>query len=161
MLYPVYAAAALVCLGALVLLLTLNQTREFLGRRGIEYCWMYGSFQRYLYTHLTLIGVDTAVLGALYWLALRNYLLVYLIVAAAGLRSARLLSRGATVARSALALNVDRSPPEGAFSRPLYRACAKSLETIGECLIARFLQIASGAGRFDSHQISLRHRESV
>ncbi len=92
MLYPVYAAAVWVFLGAAVLLLTLSQTREFIGDKGVEYCWMYGSFQRYLFTHLTLICVDTTVLLGLYWLARRNYLLVYLIVWAAWLLGEPLLS---------------------------------------------------------------------
>jgi hypothetical protein len=92
MFYPIYAAAALVGLGAMVLLLTLNATREFIGERGVEYCWMYGSFERYLFTHLTLICVDIAVLLGLYWLAQRNYLLVYLIAWAAWLLGEPLLS---------------------------------------------------------------------
>jgi hypothetical protein len=92
MLYPIYAAAVLVCLGAMVFLVTLNETREFIGDRGVEYCWMYGSFQRYLFTHLTLICVDMGTLLGLYWLAQRDHLLAYLIVWAVWLLGEPLLS---------------------------------------------------------------------
>jgi hypothetical protein len=92
MLYPIYAAAVLVLLGAMVFLITLNETREFIGERGVEYCWMYGSFQRYLFTHLTLISVEIGTLLGLYWLAQRNHLLAYLIVWAAWLLGEPLLS---------------------------------------------------------------------
>ena len=92
MLYPIYAAAVLVCLGAVIFLVTLNETREFIGDRGVEYCWMYGSFQRYLFTHLALICVDMGTLLSLYWLAQRNHLLAYLIVWAAWLLGESLLS---------------------------------------------------------------------
>jgi hypothetical protein len=92
MFYPIYAAAALVGLSATVLLFTLNETCEFIGKSGVEYCWMYGSFERYLFTHLTLIGVDIGVLLSLYWLARLNYLLVYLIIWAAWLLGEPVLS---------------------------------------------------------------------
>jgi hypothetical protein len=92
MLYPIYAAAVLVFLGATAFLVTLNETREFIGERGVEYCWMYGSFQRYLFTHLTLICVDIGTLTGLYWLAQRNYLLAYPIVWGAWLLGEPLLS---------------------------------------------------------------------
>jgi hypothetical protein len=83
MLYPVYGATALACLGAVVFVATLNETREFIGDKGVEYCWMYGKFDRYLFTHLALICLDTTVLLGLYWLARRNRLFIYLFVWAA------------------------------------------------------------------------------
>ena len=92
MLYPIYVAAVLVCLGATAFLVTLSETRELIGERGVEYCWMYGSFQRYLFTHLTLICVDIGVLLGLYWLAQQNYLLAYLVVWAAWLLGEPMLS---------------------------------------------------------------------
>jgi hypothetical protein len=92
MFYAVYAAAAAVCFSMLSLILTLKQVRELLGDRGIEYCWMYGSFERYLSTTLTLTCVDVCVLLSLYWLARRNRLLAYLIVWAAWLLGEPLLS---------------------------------------------------------------------
>jgi hypothetical protein len=92
MLYPVYVAAVLVFVGMTVFLATLNQTREFIGEWGSEYCWMYGSFERYVFTHLVLICVDIAVLLALYWLARRDLPIAYLVVWAAWLLSEPLLS---------------------------------------------------------------------
>ena len=80
MLYAVYAAAVLCCLAALIFFATLNETRDFIGEKGVEYCWMYGRFERYLYIHLAKICVNIAVLLCLYRLAQRNYLFVYLVV---------------------------------------------------------------------------------
>jgi len=91
MLYPVYVAAVLVCLGAIGFLLTLNETREFIGD-GVEYCWMYGKFDRYIFTHLALFCVDIGALLGLYWLARRNSLLVYLILWAVWLLGEPLLA---------------------------------------------------------------------
>jgi small neutral amino acid transporter SnatA (MarC family) len=92
MLYAVYAAAAAVCFSVLSLLLTLNQVRKLLGDKGIEYCWKYGSFERYLSTTLTLTCVDVCVLLSLYWLARRNHLFAYLVVWATWLLGEPLLS---------------------------------------------------------------------
>jgi hypothetical protein len=92
MLYAVYAAAAWVVLGAAVLFLTLNETRKFIGEKGVEYCWMYGSFQRYLYINLASLCVDIVTLFGLYWLARGNYLIVYLIIWAVWLFGEPLLS---------------------------------------------------------------------
>jgi hypothetical protein len=83
MLYPVYGATAIVFLLAIILVVTLNEMREFLGDKGIEFCWMYGSFDRYLFTHLGSICVDAGVLLVLYPLALRDWLKGYLVVWAA------------------------------------------------------------------------------
>jgi hypothetical protein len=77
--YPVHAAAAFVLFDAVIFLVSLNATREFIGS-GSEYCWMFGSFQRYVTTSLVLICVNVIVLLSLYWLARRNHLFVYLIV---------------------------------------------------------------------------------
>ena len=85
MLYPVYGATAIVFLLAIILVATLNETREFLGDKGIEFCWMYGSFDRYLFTHLGSICVDAGVLLVLYSLARRGWLKSYLVVWAAWL----------------------------------------------------------------------------
>jgi hypothetical protein len=41
---------------------------------------MYGSFSRYFYTNLILLGVDTATVLGLFWLVRRDYLVAYLIV---------------------------------------------------------------------------------
>jgi len=38
MFYPIYAVAALVLPGTTLFLVTLNETREFIGERGVEYC---------------------------------------------------------------------------------------------------------------------------
>jgi hypothetical protein len=80
MLYPIYVAAGLVCLDTMLFLATLNDTREFIGEQGIECCWSYTSFERYLFASLTSIGVALVVLTGLYWLARRNDLLTYLIL---------------------------------------------------------------------------------
>ncbi|QWG14812.1 hypothetical protein KMZ29_09230 [Bradyrhizobium sediminis] len=56
MLYPVYAAAVLSCLGTVLFFISLNDTRNFIGEKGVEYCWMYGSFERYLFINLASIG---------------------------------------------------------------------------------------------------------
>jgi hypothetical protein len=92
MLYPIYAAAALVCLSTVGFFVTLRETREFIGEKGVEYCWMYGSFDRYFYVHVGSICVDIAALFGLYWLAKRNHLLVYLLVWAVWLLGEPLLS---------------------------------------------------------------------
>ena len=92
MLYAVYIAVAAVCFSALSLFLTLNQVRELLGGRGIEYCWMYGNFERYLSTSLTVICIDVCVLLSLYWLARHDCLLFYLIIWAAWFLGEPLLS---------------------------------------------------------------------
>jgi len=92
MLYPVYGATVLVCLQALVVVATLNETREFIGDKGVEYCWMYGSFHRYLSTNLVLICLDVALLLSLYWLVRRNRLIIYLVVWAIWLLGEPLLS---------------------------------------------------------------------
>jgi small neutral amino acid transporter SnatA (MarC family) len=92
MLYAIYATAAAVCFSALSVVLTLNQVRKLLGDRGIEYCWMYGSFERYLFTSLTVVCIDVCVLLSLYWLARRDYLLSYLIIWAAWFLGEPLLS---------------------------------------------------------------------
>ena len=52
MLYSVYGATAIVILLAIILVAMLNEMREFLGDKGIDFCWMYRSFDRYLSTHL-------------------------------------------------------------------------------------------------------------
>jgi hypothetical protein len=80
MLYPVYGAAAIVLLLAIIFFATLNEMREFLGDEGIELCWMYGSFDRYLTTHLASICVDAGALLILYSLAHRDWLKSYLVV---------------------------------------------------------------------------------
>jgi hypothetical protein len=92
MLYGIYGAIAWVFLGVVVLFATLNKTRLFIGETGVEICWMYGSFDRYLFTHLALICLDVGVLLGLYWLARRNNLLVYLIVLAVWLLGDPVLS---------------------------------------------------------------------
>lgn len=66
-----------------VFFISLNDTRNFIGEKGVEYCWMYGSFERYLYINLASIGVSIGELLSLYWLAQRNYLFTYLILWAA------------------------------------------------------------------------------
>ena len=83
LLYPVYGAAAIVFLLAIILVAELNEMREFLGDKGIEFCWMYGSFDRYLSTHLGSICVDAGVLLILYSLARRDWLKSYIAVWAA------------------------------------------------------------------------------
>jgi hypothetical protein len=80
MLYPVYITAALVCVYTVFFLITLNETREFIGERGVEYCWAYGSFSRYLFSHVTSIFVFFCILSVLYWLARRDYAYAYLTV---------------------------------------------------------------------------------
>jgi hypothetical protein len=80
MLYAVYGATVWVFLGVVVLFATLNETRLFIGDKGVEICWMYGSFDRYLFTHLALICLDSGVVLGLYWLARHDNLLVYLMV---------------------------------------------------------------------------------
>jgi hypothetical protein len=77
MLYPIYGAAALVCLTTLLVFLTLNGTRDFIGEKGVEICWMYGSFERYLFAHFTSTGVSLITLSALYWLARRDQVVAY------------------------------------------------------------------------------------
>jgi hypothetical protein len=83
MLYPVYGTTAIVFLLAIVLVAELNEMREFLGDKGSEFCWMYGSFDRYLFTHLGSICVDAGRLLVLYSLARRDWLKSYLVVWAA------------------------------------------------------------------------------
>ena len=83
MLYPVYGATAIVFLLAIILVAELNEMREFLGDKGIEFCWMDGSFNRYLYTHLGSICVDAGVLLVLYSLARRDWLRSYIAIWAA------------------------------------------------------------------------------
>ena len=83
MLYPVYGATAIVFLLAIILVAELNEMREFLGDKGIEFCWMHGSFDRYLSTHLGSICVDAGVLLILYSLAHRDWLNSYIAVWAA------------------------------------------------------------------------------
>jgi len=83
MLYPVYGAAAIVFLLAIILVAELNEMREFLGDSGIEFCWMYGSFDRYLSTHLGSICVDAGVLLIIYSLAHLDWLKIYIAVWAA------------------------------------------------------------------------------
>src|SRR5260221_10887039 len=80
MLYLIYGSAGLVFLGVVVLFVTLNETRLFIGDHGVEICWMYGSFDRYLFTNLALICLDTGVMVGLYWLARLDNLLVYVMV---------------------------------------------------------------------------------
>ena len=83
MLYPIYVATVLACLSAILFLISLNETREFIGDKGIEYCWMYGKFDRYLFTNLALICLDAIVLSGLYWLARQDCLFIYLLTWAA------------------------------------------------------------------------------
>jgi hypothetical protein len=91
MLYPVYVAAALVYLDAVVFLLSLESTRQFIGN-GSEFCWMFGSFQRYVFVSVALFIVDVPLLCGLYLLARRNYLIAYLIVWALWLLTEPVLS---------------------------------------------------------------------
>jgi hypothetical protein len=77
MIYPIYAGVLYVCRSVTVVLTTLNETRKFIGG-GAEFCWMYGSFERYLIVSFIVICVDTAMLLGLYWLSRRNYLMAYL-----------------------------------------------------------------------------------
>ncbi len=44
----------------------------FIGDQGVEICWMYGSFHRYLFTNLALTCRDIGVLLGLYWLTQSN-----------------------------------------------------------------------------------------
>ena len=83
MLYSVYGATAIVILLAIILVAMLNEMREFLGDKGIDFCWMYGSFDRYLSSHLGSICVDAGALLILYSLACRDWLKSYLAVWAA------------------------------------------------------------------------------
>lgn len=92
MLYPVYGATAIFLLLAMILFATLNEMREFLGNKGIELCWMYGNFDRYLSTHLGSICMDAGVLLILYSLAHRDWLKSYLVVWALWLLEDRLLA---------------------------------------------------------------------
>ena len=92
MFYPIYVATALVCVYILSFLVTLNETREFIGERGIEYCWAYGSFSRYLFAHVTSICVALGILSVLYKLAKRNSLSAYLIVCGACMAGGFLIS---------------------------------------------------------------------
>lgn len=80
MLYVVYAETMLWLLGVIIFVATLDQTRRFLGDGGIEYCWMYGSFNRYLFTHLALIFLNVAALVCLHQFARRDRLLAYLML---------------------------------------------------------------------------------
>jgi hypothetical protein len=91
MLYPVYAAAVLVYVDAIIFLFSLESTREFIGN-GAELCWMFGSFQRYVSVSIALFIVDVPVLFGLHWLARRNHLIVYLIVWALWLLTEPVLS---------------------------------------------------------------------
>lgn len=80
MLYPIYASAVIVGLSAAMFFATLSETREFIGEKGVEYCWMYGSFERYFYINLSWIFADIGFLLILYWLARRSCLAVSLVV---------------------------------------------------------------------------------
>jgi hypothetical protein len=80
MLYPVYGATAIVFLLAIILVAELNEMREFLGDKGIEFSRMYGSFNRYQFIHLGSICVDAGVLLILYSLARRDWLKSYIAV---------------------------------------------------------------------------------
>jgi hypothetical protein len=92
MLYPIYIAGVLLCLYALLFLVTLNETREFIGEKGVEYCWEYGSFNRYLLSHLISISIALGLLSTLYALARRNNLFAYVGVWIAWLLIRSLLS---------------------------------------------------------------------
>lgn len=80
MLYPIYVTAALLCVHSLFFFATLKETREFIGKKGVEYCWAYGSFERYLFSHLTSILIIVVGLSLLYWLARRDYMVAYLVI---------------------------------------------------------------------------------
>jgi hypothetical protein len=80
MFYPIYLAAGLVGLDAVLFVATLNDIREFIGEKGLACCWSYTSFDRYLSASLTSIGVGLVVLSGLYWLAQRKYLLAYFVL---------------------------------------------------------------------------------
>lgn len=80
MIYPIYITAALLCVHSLFFFATLKETREFIGKKGVEYCWAYGSFDRYLFSHLASVLIVLIGLSLLYWLARRDYLVAYLVV---------------------------------------------------------------------------------
>jgi hypothetical protein len=92
MLYPVYGASAIFLLLTIILFATLNEMREFLGDKGIELCWMYGSFDRYISIHLGSICVNAGVLLILYSLACQDWLKSYLVIWALWLFEDSLLS---------------------------------------------------------------------
>jgi len=83
MLYPVYISAVVVFLLTIDLFWSMDEMRAFLGDKGIEYCWKYGNFHRYLYTNLALTCVDVVVLLYLYRLARHDRMFAYLVVWAA------------------------------------------------------------------------------
>jgi hypothetical protein len=83
MTYPIYVLCALLLLDLLFFFITLDETRVFIGERGVEYCWAYGSFLRYATSHLASIGVALAILYLLYRLARNDYLIAYLSIASA------------------------------------------------------------------------------
>lgn len=92
MIYGIYAIAGFMLLGVLTFFTSLRETRAFIGDRGVEYCWMYGAFHRYLYINLAWFGADIVVLFGLIWLAQRNHLLAYLLVVAIWLFGEPILS---------------------------------------------------------------------
>jgi hypothetical protein len=79
MVYVVYFFAAIVALNALAFIVTLSETRQFIGSGGLEICWKYQSFQRYLSSSLIELVIACCILFGLYWIAVRNYLRLYLL----------------------------------------------------------------------------------
>lgn len=79
MVYVVYFFVAIVALNALAFIVTLNETRQFIGNGGLEICWKYQSFERYLWSSSIELAIACCILFALYWMAVRNYLRLYLI----------------------------------------------------------------------------------
>jgi hypothetical protein len=92
MTYPIYVVFAMIVLDLLFFFITLNDTHEFIGERGVEYCWAYGSFTRYVVSHLASITVLCGILYVLYLLARRDYLTAYVGVVVACLVSKLVLS---------------------------------------------------------------------
>jgi uncharacterized membrane protein YcjF (UPF0283 family) len=79
MVYIVYFFAVIVGLNALAFIVTLSETRQFIGGGGLEICWKYQSFERYLWSSLIEVAIACCILFALYWMAVRNYLRLYLL----------------------------------------------------------------------------------
>lgn len=79
MVYVVYFFAVIVALNALAFIATLNETRQFIGGGGLEICWKYQNFERYVWSSLMEFAIACCVLLGLYWMAKQNYLRLYLI----------------------------------------------------------------------------------
>lgn len=76
---PVYFFAFLIALSVFGFAITLKETREFIGSGGLEVCWKYMNFNRYVLASIGGNILALAFLVGLYWFAKHNRVRAYLL----------------------------------------------------------------------------------